>query len=75
MMTPVGGIPDIVNEGVQGLLFPIGDNVKMAEALDKMMSDENLRKYIASQTDILVSTTFNINSICQQLDDIYSSMI
>ena len=74
IMTPVGGIPDLVKDGEQGLLFPVGDSVKMAEALDKMMGNENLRMHIVSQTDKLVSTTLNVNSICQQLGDIYESI-
>ena len=75
VMTPVGGIPDIVQEGVQGLIFPVGDSVKMADALDKMMNDEKLRTNIIFKTDQLVATTFNIDSICSQLDDIYQSML
>lgn len=75
VMTPVGGIPDIVKEGVHGLIFPVGNSTKMAESLDKMISNKNLREHIISQTDILVSTTFNIDSICKQLDDIYKSLL
>lgn len=75
VMTPVGGIPDIVENGIHGLLIPIGDSTKMACALDKMMGDEILRTYIVSETDKLVATTFNISSICHELGDIYDSII
>lgn len=75
IMTPVGGIPDLVKEGEQGLLFPVGDSTKMAEALDKMMGNESLRKHIVSKTDKLISTTLNITSICLQLDNIYKSIL
>lgn len=75
VMTPVGGIPDIVEDGIQGLLFPVGDSEKLAQALDKMMRNEDLRASIVSETDKLVATTFKINSICRQLDDIYQSVL
>lgn len=75
VMTPVGGIPDLVKEGEQGLLFPVGDSVKMAEALDQMMENEKLREHIVSQTDKLVATTLNINAICCRLDCIYQSIL
>ena len=75
VMTPVGGIPDIVENGVQGLLFPVGDSSKLAYALDKMMGDEKLRANIVYKTDQLITTTFNIKSICNQLGEIYNSMI
>lgn len=75
VLTPVGGIPDLVKDGEQGLLFPVGDSIKMAEALDKMMGNENLREHIVSQTDKLVATTLNIKAICSQLDCIYQSIL
>lgn len=74
IMTPVGGIPDIVKDGEQGLLFPIGDSTKMAEALNKLIENKALRANIVNETDKLISTTFNITTICNQLDDIYKSI-
>lgn len=75
VMTPVGGIPDIVVDGKEGLLFPIGDDVKMAEALEKLIRDVNLRKSIVVETDKLAATTFNKEVICQQLDLIYKDVL
>ena len=51
IMTPVGGIPDIVKDGEQGLLFPIGDSTKMAEALNKLIENKALRANIVNETD------------------------
>lgn len=75
VVTPVGGIPDLVKDGEQGLLFPVGDSTKMAEALDKMMGNEHLREHIVSQTDKLVANTLNIKEISHQLENIYQSIL
>lgn len=74
VMTPVGGIPDIVTDGKEGLLFPIGDVDKLAEQLDKLMSSEGLRGDIVRKTDKLVKDEFCAEVVCKQLDKIYSSL-
>lgn len=74
VMTPVGGIPDIVIDGKEGLLFPVGDVDNLAEQLDKLMSSEGLRHDIVRETDKLVRDVFCAEVICKQLDKIYSSL-
>ena len=74
VMTPVGGLPDIVTEGENGLLFPIGDDSALANQLSKMMSDDALRKRVVEETDKYVNGIFNIDNINMQLDDIYSRL-
>ena len=74
VMTPVGGIPDIVNNGVEGLLFPVDDIEMLAKQLERMMSDKELRIKIVNATDRYVKNTFNIQEINKQLGIIYKSL-
>lgn len=73
VMTPVGGIPDIVKDGVEGLLFPVGNAQILAEQLERMISNEELRNDIVNATDQYVYGDFNIAEITQKLGDIYES--
>lgn len=41
--TPVGGIPEIVDDGVEGLVVPEGDPRALADALERILGDEPLR--------------------------------
>lgn len=72
--TPVGGIPDIATDGKNILLFNPGDIDKLAEQLERMISDEMLRTQISRQSEILAKTTFNQDTINQQLADLYASL-
>jgi len=74
VMTPVGGIPDIVEDGREGLIFPVGDSEKLAEKLEVLICDKSLRKSITTKTDKLVSVIFSKDVICKQLDWIYGEL-
>ena len=41
--TPVGSTPDILHDGVEGLLIPVGDVDALARALERLLRDADLR--------------------------------
>ncbi len=45
--TDVGGVPDIVSDGVNGLLVPVGDAPAMAAALLRLLGDRDLARRLA----------------------------
>lgn len=57
--TPVGGIPDIAEDGKNLLLFTPGDEEQLAKQFERMIGDENLRNKIAEESVRLAHTTFN----------------
>ena len=69
--TPVGGVPDIVVNGKNGLLFTPGNVNELAEKLALLIEDENLRNKISKESLCLVDTTFNSDTIANQLASIY----
>lgn len=72
--TPVGGIPDIVVDGKNGLLFNPGDVDALAEKLETLIKDTKLRNKLSEEARLLADTTFNVATIAQQLDEIYKSI-
>jgi glycogen synthase len=42
--TPVGGIPSLVEDGVTGLLVPVGDPEALRAAIDRLLADPELRR-------------------------------
>src|SRR4029450_3171936 len=47
--TAVGGVPEVVREGENGLLVPAGDVAAIAGAIDRLSRDEDLRATLAAQ--------------------------
>ena len=72
--TPAGGLIDIIKEGNNGLLFEAGNIDQMAEKLEKMIVDADMRKHIGEESRMLAYTTFNINTINHQLGSIYEEL-
>ena len=74
VVTPVGGIPDIVRDGVNGLIYPVGDIKELASNLDLLICNENLRISIVKETDKYVNNDFNVSVINKKLGEIYSKL-
>ncbi len=74
VVTPVGGIPDIVSDGKNGLVFPVRDIDALSKKLEILISNEELRKNIVHETDKYVNGLFNVKTINRELDKIYSEL-
>ncbi len=72
--TPAGGLADIIQDGINGLLFPAGDIEKLAMQLDCIISNDALRLHIAKESSQLALTMFNIDTINRQLGGIYEEL-
>jgi len=47
--TNVGGTPEIIKDGVNGILVPPGDAERLCEAIERLFRDEELRKRLGSK--------------------------
>lgn len=72
--TPVGGIIDIIKNGVNGLIYDVYDIDELSRCLSELMDSKDLRKKIVEEADKLVKNEFSIPNICKQLDSIYTSI-
>jgi glycosyltransferase involved in cell wall biosynthesis len=57
--TRVSGIPELVRDGVNGLLVPSEDPVALAEAMHSLARSSDLRERLASAGEATVATSFN----------------
>lgn len=71
----VGGIPEIITDGSNGILVLVGNSEAVVNALDRLINNERLRKDMGSNARKTVEERFSIDSILSRLDDMYSSML
>jgi len=72
--TPVGGLPDVLEDGKNAFVFDFDNVDQLAEKLDSLMADEQLRISMGANGKMLVMEQFSKSAINNQLDKIYKSL-
>ena len=70
----VGGIPDIIQDGFNGLLIPAKNSQAIVEAVAKIFSDKNLAQQLAQNAMVTVQK-FAWPNIISQVDDLYKKTV
>ena len=70
----VGGIPELVQDGVNGLLVPPHDAAALAAALARLLDDDGLRRALGAQARSTVETQYSTQAVCGRLAAIYNDL-
>ena len=70
--TPVGGIPEIVDDGREGLLVPEGDPVALADAVGAVLGDDGLWRRLAAAGPAKALIRFDRERTIPQLVEVLS---
>jgi len=70
----VGGVPEIIENGVNGLLVASGDPSKLAEACLRLLKDNELSRQIVLAGSKTVQQRFNIDAQIEQLSRMYEEL-
>jgi glycosyltransferase involved in cell wall biosynthesis len=69
--TAVGGIPEVITSGVDGLLVPPADPVALASALGSVLTDAALRERIAEAGYRTVVDRYSIDAQVKRIEAVY----
>jgi glycosyltransferase involved in cell wall biosynthesis len=67
----VGGLPDIVEDGVTGLLVPPGDSAALAEALSSLLLDPQKAEELGRNARARWESEFGLNRFYEETQRIY----
>ena len=73
MTCPVSGIPDLVKDDENGLLVPDRNPEKLADALQRLIEDADLRSRLGTQARQTIVGGFDIRSTTGSLAQIFRS--
>ena len=69
-----GGTPDVVEDGVTGILVPHGDSERLAEALQRVLMDERLGKEMGRRGKERVEQVYRFEQFANRLREILGSL-
>jgi glycosyltransferase involved in cell wall biosynthesis len=72
--TRVGGVPELVDDGVTGILVEPGDPVALAGALDTLASDDDLRVAMGKAGALKAAREFTLSEIAGRLVRLYDEV-
>lgn len=74
VVTPVGGIPEAVQDGQQGLLVPAGDAPALAAALSRLLEDAPLRESMGRSAQCRVAERYSTDIVIDHVSALYEDL-
>lgn len=72
--TPVGCLPEILQHERSALFFNFGDADELANCMERIINDYNLRNQLSNEGYNLAQNYFSVNKITQKLETIYNHL-
>jgi glycosyltransferase involved in cell wall biosynthesis len=69
--TPVGGIPEVVRDGEEGVLVPVGDEAVLAAAISRLAGDSDAARRLGRCGRERVRTEFSFERMTAEYDRLY----
>ncbi len=69
--TSVGGIPEIIEDGIAGILVPYGDRSALTEALESLARNEDVRRELATNLQKKIEQEFSMEQMCTKTFTLY----
>jgi glycosyltransferase involved in cell wall biosynthesis len=73
--TRVGGVPDLVDDGVTGLLAPPGDTAALAGAMRVLLQDPERRRAMGVASRKQVAPAFGAERLLADSDALYTDLL
>jgi glycosyltransferase involved in cell wall biosynthesis len=71
----VGGIPELIEHGENGLLFDSGDAAQLADALTLVVRDEALRQRLSAEAARTARERFSMAIATRRMQSLYESLL
>ena len=75
IVSNVGGMPELVEDGVSGLVVPPRDHKALAQAITALAKDRKLCDVLGQGARERIETAFNIDKTIDTIEDLFQSVI
>lgn len=70
----VGGIPDLIKNGHNGLLVEPGDEIDLSVAIEKVLTDKKMRDEMGRKGQTM-ARKFGVERMVEKIDDVYATLL
>ncbi len=71
----VGGLPELVQDGLTGFLVPVGDPIALADRLQSLISDPALRRKMGEEGARRADEQFSSQRMIDQIHQVYRQLL
>ena len=75
VVTPVGGVPDVIKNGVNGIVLRERTADQLAEGLMTLLADEDLARRMGEQGRKCVESEFSARRMAERYESVYRECI
>jgi glycosyltransferase involved in cell wall biosynthesis len=75
VVTPVGAMPEIVQDGINGLVIPIGNDAALSAALTKVIDGSEESRSLGKRARELIQEQYSIDHISQSYLDLFEKLV
>jgi glycosyltransferase involved in cell wall biosynthesis len=68
----INGIPELIRDGIEGLLFTASDVSELTSAISKLMDDRELRRRMAASSRERVTEKYDLQKNVRRLSEVFS---
>ncbi|MBN1266396.1 MAG: glycosyltransferase family 4 protein [Anaerolineales bacterium] len=73
--TKVGGIPEVISDGVSGRLIPVNDPDALRDVVFEVLQDETIRETMGKNARDVIRNGYSIKKVADQLCEVYEDML
>jgi glycosyltransferase involved in cell wall biosynthesis len=73
--SPVGGIPEVINDGTNGVLVAAGDHKAWGKTLKKLMADRALRQQLGEKARLTVQRHYSAAAVARAYEALYMEVV
>jgi glycosyltransferase involved in cell wall biosynthesis len=75
VVTPVGGIPEVITDGRHGALVPVDDPERLSQAIAELVSDPARRASLGAAAYDHARSHFSFEAMLQEYEDLYRQVL
>jgi len=75
IVTKMGGMPEIISDGVNGFVIPVKDSQELASRIIQLMADQELREQLGTTGRSMVEKNYTKKAVAQATLDLYKKFL